>query len=253
MRVLMLIGGLLLVGLFCVPVGKSGDKLLFSWDLLKNLDGLRFVFTIYLAAGGGVFLAAALLPLPYVVRALAAALVGLAPVGVMMAMLEQWRPVTAMAALTLLVAALFHRWRYRGSILARILVGLSVLAVLATLLIPTSQGVPLVLAFEGLGDASAQRLVHQLFPLVLMLLSLLSLLAFLPSGTTGLAQVWAVCLLLYLPIVFLWEGLVKGSSSDALRVIASLQPGTTLLIYLTLGTLGLSQVFAKLSPSHAKH
>jgi hypothetical protein len=248
MRVLMLLGGLLLVGLFCAPVGKAADKLLFSWDLLKHQEGLRFVFTIYLAAGGGVFLAAALLPLPYIVRALAGAVVGLAPIGVMMAMMEDWRTITTLGALALLVAALFHRWRYRGSIVARILVGLGVAGLLATLLVPTDQGVPLVLAFQGLGDASAQQLIQQLFPLVLMLLALLSLLAFLPSGTTGLAQVWAICLLLYLPMVFLWAALAKGSS-DPWRMIASLQPGVPLLVYLALGPLGLAQVLAKLSPT----
>jgi hypothetical protein len=248
MRALMLVGGLLLVGLFCSPVGKTGDKLLFSWDLLKDQEGLRFVLTIYLAAGGGVFLAAALLPLPYIVRALAGAVVGLTPLGVMMATMEDWRPVTAMGALALLVAALFHRWRYRRSIVARILVGLGAAAVLATLLVPTGQGVPLVLAFQGLGNASAQQLVQQLFPLVLMLLALLSLLAFLPAGTTGLAQVWAIGLLLYLPVTLLWGGLTNGPS-DPWRMMASLQPGIPILVYITLGPLGLAQVLAKLSPA----
>jgi hypothetical protein len=245
MRVLMTIGGLLLIGLFCAPWGLAGDSLVFSWDQLKHLGSLDFIGRIFLGAGGLVFVVAGLVPLPYLLRALIAAVLGLVPIGVAMAQVQDWRVILALAALVLLPAALFHRWRYRGSILARILVGVGVASLLATFLIPTGAGVPLVQTFEGLGDAEASVIVTRLYPLVLFLLSLLSLLAFLGSTSTGLAQVWAVLILLFLPtqgLILAALGMGKGST---MLVLPKVYGALGLLVCLTLAALGISHLLAK--------
>lgn len=245
MRVLMTIGGLLLVGIFCAPWGEAAGSLVFSWDQLKSLGALEFVARIFLGAGGLVFLVAGLLPLPYLLRAITGALLGLVPIGVIVAQGQDWRLIVLLAGLVLLPAALFHRWRYRGSVLARILVGVGVAALLATFLVPAGGGVPLIQTFEGLGDASATVIVARLYPLLLFLLSLLSLLAFLGSGSTGLAQVWAVLLLLFLPLQGLLTVALGSGSASAFAVLPKVYAAVTLLVCLTLSTLGLSHLMAK--------
>jgi hypothetical protein len=245
MRVLMTIGGLLLVGIFCAPWGEAAGSLVFSWDQLKHLGALEFVARIFLGAGGLVFLVAGLLPLPYLLRAITGALLGLVPIGVIVAQGQDWRLIVVLVGLVLLPAALFHRWRYRGSLLARILVGVGVAALLATFLVPAGGGVPLIQSFEGLGDASASVIVARLYPLLLFLLSLLSLLAFLGSGSTGLAQLWAVLLILFLPLQGLLTVALGAGSASAFAILPKLYAAVTLLVCLTLSTLGLSHLMAK--------
>jgi hypothetical protein len=248
MRVLMILGGLLLAGLFCAPFSGAGDKLLFSWDLLKGQEGIQFISTIYLAAGGVIFIAAGLLPLPYIIRAMTATLFALAPIGIAMAGVgAEWRALALFVIVVLLPAALFHRARYRSSILARILVGLGVLGVLATLLIPIGSSVPLVQVFDGLGSVSAEQAIPKLLPLVLLLLAVLSLLAFLPSSMTGLTGIWAVLVILYLPVVAWYQAMLQTSPSHIFQTLHTFYPGLALLIYVMLASFGLSQVFAKIA------
>jgi len=249
MRALMAIGGVLLIGLFVAPWGEVAGKLIFSWDLLKSLSGVLFAKRIYLAAAGVVFLAAALLPLPYLLRALIGLVLGLIPFVLDAINVPEWRLILLFGSLILLPAALLHRARYRGSVLSRILVGVGVLGILACLLVPEGGSVPLIKVFDGLGDAPASTIVLRLFPLLLLLLALLSLLAFLGSGSTGLARIWAVGLLLFLPLqMWLSTAFQLGSGKAATHLIPDFYGGLTLLAALVLSAFGLSQLFAAGQP-----
>jgi hypothetical protein len=206
------------------------------------------VSLLYLGACGVLALAAALLPIPFLARALVGAILGLGALALFMAApaAVDWRFVATVSTCFLLPAALLHRWRYRGSLFARLLVAACVLTVLAIQLIPSGGGVPLLALFNALGAGGAATVVR-LWPLLLLLLALLSLLAFLGSGSTGLAQVWAICLLLYLPLQGWLEMLTRGGP-----IWAMLQPlslGLALLVYLTLAAHGLSQIMAAASRS----
>lgn len=247
MRVLMATGGLLLLGLFLAPVGEGAHGLRFAWQALSGLEGLPLLERVYLAACGLLSLAAALLPIPFLARALAGALLGLGGLALVMASAGgDWRLVANISVCFLLPAGLLHRWRYRDSLLARLLVALCVAAVLVLLLVPGPAGVPLLQALEGLGEASAAGAVARLSPLLLLLLALLSLLAFLGSGSTGLVQVWAVCLLFYVPLQSSLVALLapgQGLWPELTRIFANF----ALLVYLTLAAFGLSQIMAAAS------
>jgi len=247
MRVLMAIGGLLLIGLFVAPFGQSYAGLRFSWHLIPTLKGFALANQLCVGAAGVLFLAAALLPVPFLARALTGAVLGAGALGLVMAAGGgDWRFVATVSVCFLLPAGLLHRWRYRASLFARLLVAVCVLAVLATLLVPSGGSVPLLLVFEGLGSAGAAAAVARLMPLLLLLLALLSLLAFLGSGSTGLSQVWAVGLLFYLPL----QSAVAVLLSPEQEVWAHLKllySGLALLVYLTLAAHGLSQIMAAAS------
>jgi hypothetical protein len=247
MRVMMATGGLLLLGLFFAPVGESGKGLRFAWQALAGLEGLPLLERVYLGACGLLCVAAALLPIPFLARALAGAILGLGALALVMASAEgDWRVVATISVCFLLPAALLHRWRYRDSLFARLLVALCVAAVLALLFVPGPAGVPILQAFGGLGESSAASALVRLSPLLLLLLALLSLLAFLGSGSTGLVQVWAVCLLFYVPLqstLVAPLGPDRGVWPELSRIYASL----ALLVYLTLAALGLSQIMAAAS------
>jgi hypothetical protein len=245
LRALMIVGGLLLVGLFCAPWGAVGDKLIFSWDTLKHLGSLQFVGQIYLVAAGTVLVIAGLLPLPYLLRALIATTIGLVPLVVTALQVEEWRAITTLGGIVLLSAALYHRARYRDSILARALVGAGVVALLCTLFIPSAKGVPLVLAFEGLAGASGREIVVRLYPLLLLVLCLLSLLAYLGKASTALGGVWATAILFYLPVRGWVLGLFELDRGPALQHLSKLYDPLVLLIALALAAIGLSQVLAK--------
>lgn len=249
-RILMIIGGLLMIGIFAAPWGSTNDGLIFSWDLLKAAEGLAFISQIYLAAGGVVLVAGGVIPLPfYLLRAVIAVLLGLVPLVLYVVGASQWQSIVLMVVLVMMPAALLHRKRFAGSMLARILVALGVVMVLATMLIPVGGSLPLMAIFSGLGDLSGAALVVRLFPLALLLFSLLSLLVFLGRGSTGLALVWAILLLCYLPLQILLPTVIKLFSGGSVMILLpQFYSGLSMLIYLLLASYGVSQVLARINP-----
>ncbi len=250
LRWLLIIGGLALIAAFCAPRAISSGAMVFSWNLLSGVKGVALVNELYLAGGGVLMILAGALPLPYLARGIAALVLGLVPLGMMLANLD-WRQGATLGAILLLSASLVHRYHYRGSILARVLVAVGVLTVLATLLVPAAGSVPLIAVFELFGGGQgAALIVLGTLPLVLLLLSLLSLLAFLGRGSTGLGHIWATAWICYLPLT-LWLAasfaLVAGG-----RTLTGYSQGLALLAYLTAAALGLAHILSRLAktPAH---
>jgi hypothetical protein len=216
---------------------------------VPSLHGLALLAQLYGPACGLLWLAAGLLPISFLARALVGSLLALGGLALIMTgpAAQDWRYIAAVAVCFLLPAALFHRWRYRGSLFARALVAACVLTVFAVLLLPRAGAVPLLAIFNDLGGGVA--VVAKLWPLALLLLSLLSLLAFLGSGSTGFVAIWAVCLLLYLPLQT-WIGALLGlGSGSPWASVQLLYSGAALLAYLSLTAQGLSQIMAAVSRS----
>lgn len=248
LRVLQALGGAAMIGLFFAPWGSAPDGLLFSWDLLKGASSLDFVRTIYLAAGGLVLLSGALIPLPYLLRALVAMLLGLVPLALTTVHRGGWGEAVSLGGLLLLIAALFHRRRFKGSILARILVVVGVVAQIVAAVVPQGDVVPIVAVFKGLGSSAGLGIGQRLLPLYLLLFSVLSLMALRGRASGGLAGLWALLLLLYLPLQD-WFALLVGLSGGAefIDQLPSLYHGLVQLIAVFLSAYGLSQVLAKMA------
>ncbi len=252
MRLLMTLGGLCLLGLFLVP--WDGER--FFWQ--QRITGLGFVFRLFLAAGGVVFLAGALIPIPYGLRALVAFLVGLTPV-VLAKVIElksssmgpeQVLGLLLLTILVLLPAALFHRGRVGGTVLGRVLVVIGVVGVLAFLMVPRGAGMPMVLTFRALSNVSnATQAVGAALPLVLLLFGVLSMLAFMPARGSGLASVWAMGLLFYVALEALHGPVLSlARGDDFFKTVApGLFTGLYLTISFSLAAYGLSQVFTRLA------
>ena len=243
LRAAMLVGGILLVLVFCAPwrVLSSGS-LRFSWDFLSGLDGLAFVGMIYIAAGGVLLATCALLPLPYLLRAALAVLVGLTPLVLGLAN-ATWREAALVGGLLVLPVGLLHRARFGASVLSRIVVVLGLLGVLATFLVPRGSTVPLVAILEALGrNSSGLSLSRAIFALLPLPLALLGLLAFLPARKTGLATLWAVLLLAVFPLGGLAQTafLLERGNYNFTALFTTLTVG----IYLTVTAVGLAQLLA---------
>jgi hypothetical protein len=246
LRVLMILWGLALLGAFAAPVVKADGKLVFSWDLLGSAAGLSLVTLILPAAGGLLCLLAGLIPLPHVLRALIAFLVGAAPLVLGLTAGAAWQVIVVTAMLVLLPAALMHRARVRGSVLARILVAVGVLGILATFLVPAFGTLPVASLLAGLGALDAPSLVVRLLPLVLILLCLLSLLAFMGRRRTGLSRLWAVLLLLYLPLQALLPVVVRlAGGADFMASLGGLVQGLASLGFLVLASSGLGYLLTR--------
>lgn len=259
MRLLMALGGLALLGLFLAP--WDGER--FFWQ--QRLTGMNFVFRLFLAAGGVVFLAGAAIPIPYGLRALVAFLVGLTPV-VLAKVIElqsgslgpeQVLGLLLLTILMLLPAALFHRGRVGNTVLGRVFVVMGVVGVLAFLMVPRGAGMPMVLTFRALSNVStAAQAVGAALPLVLLLFGVLSMLAFMPARSTGLAAVWALGLLFYVtlealhvPVLTLVNrGMAGEPLADILKTVGTgLCTGLYLTICFFMASYGLSQVFTRLA------
>lgn len=256
LRVLMALVGLLMLGLFFVP--WDGQTLF--WN--TSIRGLDFLFRLFLAVNGAVFLLGALIPIPHTLRAVVAFVFGLTPLGLQKAMelrgasevdLELIFGLALPVTLLLMVAALLHRRRVRSTILGRILVLLGFLGVAGFLLAPRSdqipESMPLITVFEGLGNISdVAGAVGLITPLLLLLFALLSLLAFLPRRSSGLTAVWALGLLLYFALTRLTAPvLALVNSGDFWKEAPTLMSGFYLVLGLLLASHGLSLFFTRIS------
>ncbi len=89
-----------------------------TWQVLPALSGVPYLSRLYLAMGGVLLLASALLPLPYLVRGAMGLVLGCFPLAISMVDCT-WREALTVWSIFLLGMGLFHRWNYRASVLAR--------------------------------------------------------------------------------------------------------------------------------------
>ena len=222
-----------------LAMGSAGLWLLvlsiLTWA--PDLGQIERLQRIFCAMGGVLLLGGALLRLPYVVSAALACGLGLG--GVVLAIVAwPWADGVTAAAIFVLATGLFLRWRFRGSRLARTLVAVGAIALLATLFFPRGGEVPLAGLLAQLAVARGSELVIAALPLLLLLLSLLSLLALLGADTSGFASVWACALICYLPL--------KISLGGGAWI-----QGTGPLAFFAVGCLGAAQLLGSLRSMRA--
>lgn len=234
MRLAAAVGGGLLAALWAIPTSLS--PLVFSWQATGTLTGAAKVFAFYTPAAGVVLLLLGLLPVPYRVRALGALVLGMVPVIAAVGGLgpleatRGWPGALISVGMILLPGALVHRANYRASVLARVLVALGLLLVLAWMFVPRGSGfLPALLG----GFSSSRGIVQSVVMIASLFLVVASLLAFMPSTTTGGCGKTGRLLLFVRP---------------ALAAAAAIAGGTAGSAPLALGaSLGLSFVFGALA------
>jgi hypothetical protein len=245
MRIATGVGGALLAGLWAVPVSLS--PLAFSWQAAGALTGAAKLFTFYAPAAGAVLLLLGLLPVPYRVRALGALVLGMVPVIAAVGGLgplepsRGWPGALVAVGMILLPGALVHRANYRASVLARVLVALGLLLVLAWMFVPRGSG--LLPAMLG-GFSSTRGMVQSVVMIGSLILVLASLLAFMPSATTGGCGKTGRLLLFVRPALAAAAAVAGGTADNApLALAVSLG---LLFVFGALASLGTAQTLASI-------
>jgi len=245
LRITMIAGGLVLIGLFFAPWGQSGSRFVYSWDLLANLDRWQFAQQIYLVAVGLVLVVAGLMPLPVTVRGVTGLILGGVPILTFFVSNRDVQTILVGSLSILMSAALFHRHRCPASLTSRIIVVMGILGITAAFVIP----------FDG--EARWVRVEMTplgALPLVLPLFCLLSLLVFLGRRSTGWTHLWGAGLMIYLPVSLLLTSLANLVSSpggffdQASQAYHALSIG----IYFIMTSVGLGHLFTSIRQSTAR-
>jgi hypothetical protein len=233
-RVVMGLAGAACVILFLLPWhGVS------SWQLLETLDGADFLRQLFYLTGGGVLVAAAILPVPLSFRAIVGAAVGALPVlfgtgGI----LPGWRGFVAALAVLGLPSTLLVRER---SPARRMLVLVAVLAVIVNYLAPNDNVVPLVAVFQTMLSGDVGGFLFALLLLVPLVLAMLSLLGLLGRDLSDVGTLLALVSLAWAPAMiavrgifvndgtqlYVAIGLLAASSAAAVALAQLLSPATT--------------------------
>jgi len=195
-KAMMLVAGILLIVSFVVPT--TTDPMAFPFEALKSLGDLSteaLLSTLVVPVIGVLALVLALLPLGAAARGGLALVLGLAGSGVVAYASKvfdhfEWQVTVVLVGELLIYAGLVARSAFTGSTPARILATLGALAVLATLLVPDHDSIPLVDLFKGFG-ASTGELVLSVTMLASVLFAVLALLAWLPASSGAGAKVLA--------------------------------------------------------------
>jgi hypothetical protein len=236
--------GAALVGLWAAPL--SLRPLVFAWTAALELQGSARATAFFTPAAGILLLLLGLVPVPYLVRAafafvlgaapLLAGAVGLGPLGT-----DRGWPVALIAAATILLpAALIHRANYRASLLSRIAVALGILLALGWALLPGGSGAIRQIV-DGLAGGTL-GIAASVWNGGLFVLCALSLLAFMSSATTGGCGTVGRVMLFWRPGLAVLAGVALDHSVGGLPGLAV--AAATLLTFGALASCGLAQVFA---------
>jgi hypothetical protein len=246
-RLVLLVFGALLLIAFCTPVSTS--PLAFHWTAILDLPGRAKIPPLLLASAGFLGVLMALIPLAYVGRAALAAVLGLAPLALGLALADglSWQSIVVPVGGVTLVAGLLLRNEYRNDVLPRILVTVGVVAVLLPQLIPVAGALPIVGAFKAIGAAAGKGKITAILELVPTVVALVSLIAWLPGPGTAGAKILAWVLILW-PVVDHFAGaLIAGGFGAAIKgspFVALLAP-VPLAAYLAFAGFGLAALLGK--------
>jgi hypothetical protein len=247
-RLVLLAFGALLVIAFVTPVGT--EPLAFHWNAIASAPGKAKIQPLLIAAAGVLGILMSLIPLAYLGRAALAAVIGLIPLvlGLALGAAFDWREALSLVAAIAVVAGLFVRNEYRNDLLPRVLVTAGVVLGLVPLLVPIAGQIPLVLALKGIGGApTAAAKIGVVLQLMSVLLGLLALIAWLPGPGTAGAKVLAWVILLF-PILHHLVDLVLaggiGASIKASPFTALLAP-LPAVAYLAMATIGVAAIVGK--------
>jgi len=245
MRLAAILGGIVLTALWAVPVTFA--PLAFAWQSAAPLTGAPRVFAFYAPVAGLLLVGLGAAPVPYRVRALGALVLGMVPIiGAVggLGPLEAtrgWPGALLSVGFILLPGALVHRANYRASVLARMLVALGLVLVLAWMFVPGGSGfLPAMIR----GFSSTRGIVQSVVMIGALLLVVASLLAFMPSATTGGAGKTGRLLLLARPALAAASAVAAGTERTApIALAVSL---VMLFVCGTLASLGTAQTLASI-------
>jgi hypothetical protein len=226
LRLMMFIfGGALLIA-FAVPL--SIEPLAWSWDKIINGQGTAKLPPLIMASVGLLSIAIAAIPTSPAPRGMFAAMLGLTGVlvPVFLPGMPDWKVMTGLGGLFILLPGLLLRTEYRESIAPRILVTIGVLACLAMFLVPEHGEVPLVGIFKSMIDAPGKAKIEPILEVAYITVLVLTLLAWLPSPSTGGANVFLWVLIAWPFLMFVVDGLLHDTIGNAI----SKTPGTFLTV-----------------------
>ena len=249
LRMWSLVWGILILVTFLVPVRLS--PLTFGFLELGDVfgSGLRGILTVMMVPLVGLLaIVFGAIPMGTLARGIACAVSGLAFYAVELAFADHltWQELVDLAAPLLLLTGLILRSGYPGSLLARILVTLGALALIALQVIPMGDGgVPIVDKLSALGSMDTAHLVRTILELVQLVLAVAALLVWLPPTASGAAKPIYFMLLVLIAITPT-IGLVLTLGGDVVQSPAALLSWTGLFATLGLATYGLAAMFGKL-------
>ena len=191
LRLMMFIWGGALLVVFALPT--TTEPLGWSWDMIINGQGTQKLPPLIMAAVGLLSIAIAAIPTSPAPRGMFAAMLGLTGVLVPLFLpgMPPWQVLVPLGGLFVLLPGLFLRTEYRESIAPRIMITLGVLAVLSVQLVPVNDKVPLVTLFDQLINAPGKAKIGPILHVTYIALVVLTLLAWLPSPSTGAANIFA--------------------------------------------------------------
>ncbi len=205
----MLVFGVLLVACFVAPWSIGEGSTTFAWSIL-TVSGAAVtakILPLLLVGTGLISVVVGALRPNNTTRALIAAAIGITPLVFLIGTSKpfRWQLLVAMIASLILVVGLIARSRHTQSMLARILVTLSVLAILALYLIPQNDAIPLKGLLDQLANMPGKAKVLPVIGfaasgiamgLIPLFLTLLCLLVWMPSSSRAATPflIWALLL-----------------------------------------------------------
>ncbi len=222
LRLMMFIwGGALLVA-FMTPV-TTKPEIGFWFNAVIDGEGIEKLFPLLMVAVGLLAIVLALIPMSPMPRGLIAGLLGMSGIVIPELLLlskgefglGQILDLVSLFGTLMLVPGLLIRAEYRDSIMPRIMVTIGALCILASVLIPQGDSIPLVEYFKAIIDAPGKAKVGAVISLGRPLLAILSLLAWLPSPSSGGAKVFAWLLIAWGAVELYTTLLVMGDIGDA--------------------------------------
>lgn len=199
-KLLLMVFGIGLLVAFVAPWSISPTS--FSWTKIGDASTYDKVRRVLILGTGVLALVFAFLPLSTSGRGIAAAALGAVALTYVAVggPKFQWQSLVQAVAPFLLVGGLLVRSQYKNSMLARILVTIGALGVIAVFLIPAGGKVPLVGQLKAIGSVPGKAKPEAFMNVVPFFLAVLSLIAWVPAPSTaagtGIAWAWIV-----LPIV----------------------------------------------------
>ena len=230
LKTVMLVFGIALVACFVAP-WSIGDNLSFSWDVIKGADSTGKLIPLLIGGTGLLAVVLSLLPLTVSARGVAAAFLGIVPVGLQIFLIGDvtWQSMVTFAGFLTLIPGLLLRSEYHGALVARIMVTVGVLCVLAPELVPQGGQLPLVATFKLIGAAAGKAKLLPIIKVVWIVLTLLALLAWLPPPGTAGAKVLAWIFIVQILFDSLVSTILMGELSQLGAMLKSNLFGVLLL------------------------
>jgi hypothetical protein len=218
LRLMMFLWGIALLAAFATPLRTSPD-LVFHWQLVLDGEGTARLLPLSVAAVGLLSVVVAAIPMPAVVRGFLAALLGLAGIGVPIALtaVPPWQALISMIGVLVLIPSLLVRNEYRDALIPRFLITLGAIGILVPFLLPQNGAIPLVNLFKTLIDVPGSAKVVPALQLGYITIIVMSLLAWLPAPATGGAVVWAWTLTLWALVIQATLLAVAGNIVDVIK------------------------------------